>query len=419
MAGGGTSGVVSISVDVAAADFPTIPVDKGGTGATDAAAARAALAVLTQAQVDARAVARFSNAEKTKLNNLRAGGAVVNLGTVTLAADRITAVAPSGYSHYPNGTLLLFRVGTVYDPSWTGGINFYIGADYYDLYKGGAGAVRYSDIPIDTTFLAVVDNAIQLLGPVDVPDDSQIAYKAFSNPPSYLTDTEKTAVRTAVDSASIADVLTQILAGTGISIDDSVTGQITLSSTVAGGSADGTLQSVVLAVGAQTITFASTIGSDIVLDVSGLLALYAPIAGATFTGATGGIAPAAASDFVTKEYADANYSSGSAPVTAHDLIAGWSDDTTITDAEITAGGTSATNSVVLPLSAGSRYMFVWRADADGGNPSELHIGAAGGNSRTLFGAAVARAVGGVAGQMLVSINTFNAGLTGGETVRVI
>ena len=313
LTGGGASGAVTVDIDPAETDFPTIPLDKGGTGAADAAAARTALAVLTQAEVDARAVARFTAAEKTKLSGLPAGGgAPVNLGTVTLSADRLTAVAPSGYSRYPDGTLLLFRVGTNPDSSWTGSLSFYIGTDLYDLNGIGTGDVRYTDLPTDTTYLAVVRSFIQLLGPL-------------------------------------------------------------------GGAA--------------------------------------LLAGATFKGATGGIAPVGNTDFVTKGYADAHYGGTPTPVTAHDLIAGWSADTTITDAEIAAGATSSTNSVVLPLSTGSFYMFVWRADADGGDPSEVHIGAAG-NSRTLFETAVARAVGSVAGQMLVSVNTFNTGLTGGETVRV-
>ena len=313
LTGGGAAGAVTVDIDPAETDFPTIPLDKGGTGAADAAAARTALAVLTQAEVDARAVARFTAAEKTKLSGLSAGGgAAVNLGTVTLSADRLTAAAPSGYSRYPDGTLLLFRVGTNPDPSWTGNLLFYIGTDRYDLQGIGTGDVNYKDVPTDTSYLAVVHNAVQLLGPLG-------------------------------DAASLS--------------------------------------------------------------------------GATFRGAARGIGPVGNTDFVTKGYADANYGGTPTPVTAHDLIAGWSADTTITDAEITAGATSTTNSVVLPLSTGSLYMFVWRADADGGDPTEVHIGAAG-NSRTLFETAVARAVGSVAGQMLVSVNTFNTGLTGGETVRV-
>ena len=314
LTGGGASGAVTVDIDATESDFPTIPLDKGGTGAADAAAARTALAVLTLAQVDARAVARFTAAEKTKLSGLSAGGGVVNLGTVTLSADRLTAAAPSGYSRYPDGTLLLFRVGTNPDSSWTGNLEFYIGTDRYDLQESGTNSVSYPrNFLTDTSYLAVVHNAVQLIGPLE----------------------------------------------------------------------------------------------DVVR-----------LSGATFKGATGGIAPVGNTDFVTKGYADANYGGSPTPVTAHDLIAGWSADMTITDAEITAGADSATNSVVLPLESGSFYMFVWRADADGGDPSEVHIGPAG-DSRTLFGAAVARAVGGVAGQMLVSVNTFNTGLTGGETVRVV
>ena len=169
LTGGGASGAVTVDIDPAETDFPTIPLDKGGTGAADAAAARAALAVLTQAQVDARTVARFSDAEKTKLSGLSAGGgAAVNLGTVTLSADRLTAAAPSGYSRYPDGTLLLFRVGTNPDSSWTGNLEFYIGTDRYDLHESGTNSVSYPrNFLTDTSYLAVVHNAVQLIGPLE------------------------------------------------------------------------------------------------------------------------------------------------------------------------------------------------------------------------------------------------------------
>ena len=322
LTGGGATGAVTVDIDSAEADFPTIPVAKGGTGAVDVAAARTALAVLTQAEVDARTVVRFSNAEKTKLSGLSlsvGGGAAVNLGTVTLSADRLTAVAPSGYSRYPDGTLLLFRVGTNPDSSWTGNLSFYIGTDRYDLHESGTNSVSYTrNFLTDTTYLAVVHNAVQLIGPLE----------------------------------------------------------------------------------------------DVVR-----------LSGATFKGATGGIAPVGDTDFVTKEYADANYSGGGStptptPVTAHDLIAGWSADTSISDAEITAGATSDTNSVVLPTGSGSLYMFIWRADADGGDPSEVHISGVL-NSRNLFATATAKIVNSIAGQLIVSVNTFNVALTGGETVRVV
>ena len=126
------------------------------------------------------------------------GGGAVNLGTVTLSSDRLTAAAPSGYSRYPTGTLLIFGVFTYPDPSWTGGLKFYIGTDSYNLYKSATGNLSYSDLRTDTTYLAVVrSSTVQLIGPFD-PTDFQISYKVFSNPPTNLTDTEKTAVRTAI-----------------------------------------------------------------------------------------------------------------------------------------------------------------------------------------------------------------------------
>lgn len=145
-------------------------------------------------------------------------------------------------------------------------------------------------------------------------------------------------------------------------------------------------------------------------------AAYAALAGATFVGATGGIAPVNDSDFVTKGYADANYAGGSTP-TAHDLIVGWSADANISNAEITAGASSSTNSVVIPTATGNQHLFVWRADADGGNPTEVHI-AGGGNSRNIFGTATARMVGGTEGQLIVSVGTQNAAVLSGETLRV-
>ena len=143
----------------------------------------------------------------------------------------------------------------------------------------------------------------------------------------------------------------------------------------------------------------------------------AGIAGATFTGATGGIAPVGSSDFVTKEYADTNYGGVSSPTT-HNLYAGWSADTSIEDSEILAGGVSDTNTAVLPTATGSFYMFIWRSNADGGDPVEVHV-AGSGDSRTSFGSATARTLDGVDGVLIVSVNTFNAALAGGTTVRVV
>ena len=145
--------------------------------------------------------------------------------------------------------------------------------------------------------------------------------------------------------------------------------------------------------------------------------LGALISGTTFTGATGGISPVGSSDFVTKEYADANYSGGSTPVQSHDLWAGWSTDSTVTETEVLAGVSSDTATITLPTGSGNQFLWVWRSNLDGGDPSEVYI-AGGLNQRNTFVAAVALAVSGVAGQLIVSVTSQNVGLLGGENVRV-
>ena len=75
----GTTLAPVLNVDPTEADFPTIPVDKGGTGATDAAAARTALGVVasyikTQYEANADTNA-FTDALQTKLNGVEDGAA--------------------------------------------------------------------------------------------------------------------------------------------------------------------------------------------------------------------------------------------------------------------------------------------------------------------------------------------------------
>ena len=74
---------------------------------------------------------------------------------------------------------------------------------------------------------------------------------------------------------------------------------------------------------------------------------------------------------------------------------------------------------MLPAATGFNNLFIWRSDADGGDPSTVDIGSVVGLvSRVLFGAAVARTYDGVAGQLIVTILRQNAGLLSGETVEV-
>ena len=109
---------------------------------------------------------------------------------------------------------------------------------------------------------------------------------------------------------------------------------------------------------------------------------------------------------------------GGAVSTAHDLYAGWSTDTTVTAAEVLLGADTDTDTLTLPTGTGNQYLWVWRADEDGGDPSEVHI-AGGGNQRNTFGPASALTVSSIAGQLIVTITTQNVSLLGGESIRVV
>ena len=63
---------------------------------------------------------------------------------------------------------------------------------------------------------------------------------------------------------------------------------------------------------------------------------------------------------------------GGTPAQMHDLICGWSADAAISDAELSAGAMSTTNTVTIPTATGTMYLFIWRADADGGDPFASH-----------------------------------------------
>ena len=109
---------------------------------------------------------------------------------------------------------------------------------------------------------------------------------------------------------------------------------------------------------------------------------------------------------------------GGTPAQMHDLICGWSPDAAISDAELSAGAMSTTNTVTIPTAAGTMYLFIWRADADGGDPLQVTI-SGGLNVRNTLTAAVARTVDTVPGQLLVGVQAWNAGLISSETLMVV
>ena len=110
---------------------------------------------------------------------------------------------------------------------------------------------------------------------------------------------------------------------------------------------------------------------------------------------------------------------GSSSGTASHVRAGWSADAAVTAAELTVASEAETpNTVVLPSASGFNYLALWRSDADGGDPTEVHL-AGGGNSRNLFGDAADLTVGDIPGKLIVSVNRQNADLLSGESARLV
>ena len=109
---------------------------------------------------------------------------------------------------------------------------------------------------------------------------------------------------------------------------------------------------------------------------------------------------------------------GGTPAQMHDLICGWSADAAISDAELSAGAMSTTNTVTIPTATGTMYLFIWRADADGGDPLQVTI-SGGLNVRNTLTAAVARTVDSIPGQLLVGVQAWDAGLNSSETLMVV
>ena len=99
------------------------------------------------------------------------------------------------------------------------------------------------------------------------------------------------------------------------------------------------------------------------------------------------------------------------------IRAGWSVDAVADAAELTAS--SVSNMLTIPDDSGALHLAVWRSDAAGGDPSEVHVAAARG-WRGLFGAAVSlEDMNGVPGEVIVTVDAQDADLLSGETLQVI
>ena len=153
------------------------------------------------------------------------------------------------------------------------------------------------------------------------------------------------------------------------------------------------------------------------VELTAALAAYAWLDGATFTNPASGPMPTQDKHYATKSYVDAKISKvqASTITQSEHIRTGWSADQAITDSELSAS--SPTNTVKLPTGIGFQYLALWRADADGGDPTEVHL-AGGGNSRNLFGAATNYTYNSVAGK-LIECDQQNVVLLGGEMARLV
>ena len=280
----------------------------------------------------------FTNAEKGKLDGIAAGATVTSIGGVSLPvaslgvptkaaeAKGLTFAEPAGYptGWYPEGALISFRTQyfTAFASSSTN-IRIFIGSDSYELQDDNTGSVTYSKLFTDTTHLVVSKGGgiLQLVAP-SKPDGSEIkaAYEAESDTNAFTNalKTKLEGVATAATAVSIADVLAKILPGTGINIDKTVNDQITIKATSTGGgggsAVDGVVSGATLDASTQVVTFTTTTGGTVTLDLGTFITAaelttaltpYTKVDGTVpFTAVIGGVTPTLDPHLTTKKYAD-------------------------------------------------------------------------------------------------------------------
>ena len=279
----------------------------------------------------------FTNAEKGKLDGIAAGATVTSIGGVSLPvvslgrptaveAKGLTFATPTGYpatGSYPRGTLISFNLGTFATfASSSSSISIYIGTDRYDFYETGTGSLSYPRLITDTEYLVVAQGSgtLQLLAPYKQDGPLiKAAYEAESDTNAFTNalKTKLEGVATAATAVSIADVLAKILPGTGINIDKTVGNQITIKATATGGgggTADGVVTSAVLAADTEIVTFTTSTGGAVTLDLGAFttaaelttaLTPYTKADGTVpFTAVVAGVTPTLDPHLSTKKYVD-------------------------------------------------------------------------------------------------------------------
>ena len=397
--------------------FTNAEQTKLGGSETGATADQTAAEIKASYESDADTNA-FTNALKTKLDGITGATSlpVVNLGGPTaVEAKGLTFATPTGYpaGGYPRGTLISFGVGVFGTFAASGNsIAIYIGTDRHSFEREETGTVSYLNLYTDSSFLAVIKGSktLQLIGPLK-PEGSDIkrVYEGESDTNAFTNalKTKLEGVATAATAVSIAQVLAKILAGAGININTATVGQITISATGSGGgggggTADGVVTSAVLDSATEIVTLTTTTGGQVTLDLGAFItateltaalvpytkadgsvpftavvtgvtptddahlstkkyvddadALKASLAGATFTGATKGIAPVAGADFVTLSYFGTHRSAP--PLLPDDLYFGISDDEIPIASELTVEGVSSTGTI--DAYVGNKHLLIAR-----------------------------------------------------------
>ena len=418
----GTTLAPVLDVDPDQADFPTIPVDKGGTGATDAAAARTALGIIasyikTQYEANADTNA-FTDVLLTKVNSVETsakddqtgaeivtllqaltGNAQLDAAALRLLADALdTELGQTDWRTGGSGGFTL-RVGAGApddtlgdDDDWyinatTGGFSEKVSGAwelrYTDQVGAGGGLTESQvDARVDALALRQAQNLADLdsastartnlgLGTAAVLDSGT----GSGNLPVLDADGRlvvarlPSAVQNAIRSLSYSTAQPQRLGYTEVDGSQSF---ITLSRLAALTGA--TFTGAVIGV---TPTDADHLTRmDYVDDAD---ALRAQLAGAVFTGQAQGIEPTDDADFVTLHYFHANTSGGQVPPDDHVLRVGWSADATFVDAELTADSTTYTvtipNRPVGNLNPAG-YLAFWIKDQSGAahTPADVRYG---------------------------------------------
>ncbi len=367
LTGGGDSGSVTIDVDPSESDFPTIPLDKGGTGATTQTTALAALGGLTQAQVDARAVVRYTNTEKTKLAGIETSATADQTGQeLSTALDAF--IGNALWRSRLSGQFLIDAIdAAVTNTMWRTGhtalrtaqelvtlLDGHFGGTAWRTGGGGGGGTGYTDADatdaagalLATLALFTYDSTTNSLT-IAIPDD-------YITPAMLVADSaaEKNDMRTRIGAQG-----TLVEPTNDQAIDQS-------GNTILGWTARRVLASIdARVIGARIVSLLTALTGTAQLGVAAINGAAA-LAGASFAGAVvfnntaSGQTPTLDAHLANKAYVDSRISSGGTTPVTDDLYFGTSDDAIPEAAELTIMGVNGSG--VIAAYPGDKHHIIAR-----------------------------------------------------------